>query len=221
MFALTSKSKFCHFAINRAKPDPLHLFSTWADKYGDIITIPVGPMRVVMLNSYQAVHDALQHPDLNDRPVSKLVDDVLGLNNHGEGHLNGFSFIILFVFVRGGFRWLMSNGWGTGTGRERGRAHPFEISPPPPPLSRKGALIELPALNAPFRDNGGGGGGEGACLERVRPSPLPPRSPPGPVLFSLPPLFDIWDPPLCSPLIHLCWRLGCKQDSRKCLITLH
>ena len=27
----------------------------------------------------------------------------------------------------------MSKGWGTGAGGERGRAHPFEISPPPPP----------------------------------------------------------------------------------------
>ena len=78
-------------------------------------------MRVVMLNSYQAVHDALQHPDLNDRPVSKLVDDVLGLNNHGEGHLNGFILFYFYLFfVRGGFRWLMSNGWGTGAGGERG-----------------------------------------------------------------------------------------------------
>ena len=42
-----------------------------------------------------------------------------------------------------------------------------------------GALIELTVLNAPFRDNGGGGGG--AYLERVRPFPFIPRSPPAPV----------------------------------------
>ena len=51
--------------------------------------------------------------------------------------------------------------------------HPLETSPPPPPpLSRRGAFIELPAINAPFRDNWGGG----AYLERVCPSPLPSRS---------------------------------------------
>ena len=38
-----------------------------------------------------------------------------------------------------------------------------------------GALIEHPALNAPFRDNGGG-----AYLERVHPSPFPSRSRPPP-----------------------------------------
>ena len=50
-----------------------------------------------------------------------------------------------------------------GTGWEQGRAHPFEISPPPG-LSRKGALRAGSSINAPLRDNRGGGG---ACLERV------------------------------------------------------
>ena len=49
-------------------------------------------------------------------------------------------------------------------------------APPPPRLSRSGAFIELPALNAPFRDNRGGG----AYLERVCPSTLPSRSHPVP-----------------------------------------
>ena len=48
-----------------------------------------------------------------------------------------------------------------------------QAPPPPPPLSRMGALIELPALNAPFRDNRGGGG---AYLKRVHPSPFSLRS---------------------------------------------
>ena len=41
-----------------------------------------------------------------------------------------------------------------------GRAHPFEISSPHR-LSRKGALRAGSTINAPIRDNRGGGGGEG------------------------------------------------------------
>ena len=53
-----------------------------------------------------------------------------------------------------------------GTGREWGRAHPFEISPPPR-LSRTGALRAGSSINAPLRDNRGGGGGlvSKGCVE--------------------------------------------------------
>ena len=49
------------------------------------------------------------------------------------------------------------NGKGVGTGT------PFRDKPPR--LSRKGALRAGSSINAPLRDNRGGGGG--ACLERV------------------------------------------------------
>ena len=59
--------------------------------------------------------------------------------------------------------------------------HPFETSPPPPPrLSRSGAFIELPALNAPFRDNRGGLSRKGV------PVPTPPHSHPVPTPFPQP-----------------------------------
>ena len=54
--------------------------------------------------------------------------------------------------------------------------HPFETSPPPPPpLSRSGAFIELPAFNAPFWDNRGGGGliSKGCARPRSHPVPIP------------------------------------------------
>ena len=51
----------------------------------------------------------------------------------------------------------VGDGSGRGAGRERGRGHPFEISPPPPRLSRKGALRAGSSINAPIRDNRGGG----------------------------------------------------------------
>ena len=54
------------------------------------------------------------------------------------------------------------NGEGVGTGT------PFRDKPPPPPrLSRKGALRAGSSINAPLRDNGGGGGGlvSKGCVE--------------------------------------------------------
>ena len=45
------------------------------------------------------------------------------------------------------------NGMGAGTGT------PFRDKPPPPRLSRKGALRAGSSINAPLRDNRGGGGG--------------------------------------------------------------
>ena len=56
---------------------------------------------------------------------------------------------------------------GDGSGRGTGMGAPFRDKPPPPPprLSRKGALRAGSSINAPIRDNRGGGGG--AYLERV------------------------------------------------------
>ena len=58
---------------------------------------------------------------------------------------------------------MVGDGSGRGTGRERGRAHPFEISPPPR-LSRKSALrAGSSILTHPFETTGGGG----VYLEKV------------------------------------------------------
>ena len=48
-------------------------------------------------------------------------------------------------------------------------------APPPPRLSRSGAFIELPALNAPFGDNRGGGGliSKGCARPYSHPIPFP------------------------------------------------
>ena len=69
---------------DRTKPDPLKLFSSWADKYGDIVSFKVGPVRFVLLNTYQAIVDAFQHPDLSNRPYSQMLKEVLGIVNHGK-----------------------------------------------------------------------------------------------------------------------------------------
>ena len=61
---------------------------------------------------------------------------------------------------------LVSNGGVVGTEWERdgngvgvGTGTPFRDKPPPPRLSRKGALRAGSSINAPLRDNRGGGGG--------------------------------------------------------------
>ena len=56
--------------------------------------------------------------------------------------------------------------------------HTLSRTPPPPPpqLSRMGALLELPALNVPFRDNPGGGAYKSRKGAPV-PVPLPLPSP--------------------------------------------
>ena len=48
------------------------------------MSFKVGPMRFVVLNSYQAIVDAFQHPDLNDRPHSQMAKEVVGLANNGK-----------------------------------------------------------------------------------------------------------------------------------------
>ena len=52
-----------------------------------------------------------------------------------------------------------------GTGRERGRAHPFEISPPPPGCLERVRCERDVQLTHPFETTGGGGGlfSKGVC----------------------------------------------------------
>ncbi|XP_011674523.1 cytochrome P450 2J6 [Strongylocentrotus purpuratus] len=73
----------------RAKPDPLALYSSWADQYGDVVSFKVGPMTFVLLNSYEVIVEAFSHPDLNNRPKSQMVEEALGLANNGVILANG------------------------------------------------------------------------------------------------------------------------------------
>ena len=68
---------------NSAKPDPLDLYSTWADQYGDVVSFKVGPLTFVLLNTYEAIVEAFNHPNLNNRPKSQMVEETLGLANNG------------------------------------------------------------------------------------------------------------------------------------------
>ena len=75
---------------NRAKPDPLALYSSWADQYGDVVSFKVGPMTFVLLNSYEVIVEAFSHPNLNNRPKSQMVEEALGLANNGIYSTNFF-----------------------------------------------------------------------------------------------------------------------------------
>ena len=68
----------------------------------------------------------------------------------------------------------MSKGLGTGAG---GNGEGTETGALFRDKPRKGALRAGSSINAPIRDNGGGGG---AYVERVRPFPFPSRSLPFP-----------------------------------------
>nr|XP_054774154.1 cytochrome P450 2J4-like [Lytechinus pictus] len=73
----------------RANPDPLGLYSSWADQYGDVVSFKVGPLTFVLLNSYDVILEAFNHPNLNNRPKSRMVEEVLGLANNGITLANG------------------------------------------------------------------------------------------------------------------------------------
>ena len=85
-----------------------------------------------------------------------------------SGHFTGISpyslrevkSVLLGLSRMEGLRGRDWSGVGAGTGT------PFRDKPPPPQLSRMGALRAGSSISAPLRDNRGGGGG-GACLERV------------------------------------------------------
>ena len=79
-------------------------------------------------------------------------------------------------------------------------------APPPPPLSRRGAFNELPALNAPFRDNRGGLSRKGVPVPT--PSPFPSHS------HSVPTPPPLRDKPV--NLIHL--RMGVDREDYLLLV---
>ncbi|XP_063959817.1 cytochrome P450 2J4-like [Lytechinus pictus] len=84
---------FLGVALTIFRSDPLALFSSWADRYGDIVSFNVGPSVLVILNSYHVVKEAFRHPDLQNRHRSQLMKEISG----GEGN-NG-------ILLSDGERW--------------------------------------------------------------------------------------------------------------------
>nr|XP_054768254.1 cytochrome P450 2J6-like [Lytechinus pictus] len=69
--------------FSKGSSDPLALFSSWAKKYGEIVSFYVGTKTIVILNSYPVIVEAFRHPDLQDRLQSQLLQEILGLKNCG------------------------------------------------------------------------------------------------------------------------------------------
>eukprot|EP00057_Strongylocentrotus_purpuratus_P032936 XP_789442.3 PREDICTED: cytochrome P450 2J6 [Strongylocentrotus purpuratus] len=71
------------FKLIRSRSDLLALFSSWADKYGDITSFRAGPKLVVHLNSYEVISEAFRHPDLQSRPHSQMLTEMSGVGQLG------------------------------------------------------------------------------------------------------------------------------------------
>ncbi|XP_063965401.1 cytochrome P450 2J4-like [Lytechinus pictus] len=75
--------------FSKGSSDPLALFSSWAKKYGEIVSFYVGTKTIVILNSYPVIVEAFRHPDLQDRLQSQLLQEILGLKNCGIAFSSG------------------------------------------------------------------------------------------------------------------------------------
>ncbi|XP_071489231.1 cytochrome P450 2J4-like [Diadema antillarum] len=77
------------FTIMRSKLSPLELFTSWAKQYGEIYSFTVGPVTMVMVNSLSIIRETFQNPKLNDRPHSRLYEEITGFANNGVTLSNG------------------------------------------------------------------------------------------------------------------------------------
>ncbi|XP_059154127.1 cytochrome P450 2J6-like [Physella acuta] len=69
--------------LHLMEPDPTRLFKEWRKRLGDVYTLMYGPHRVVMVNGYKALHEALvkQHEVFMNRADSFL--HTMLFNNRG------------------------------------------------------------------------------------------------------------------------------------------
>ena len=47
-----------------------------AKTYGGACGLRLGAKNVVVLNGYEAIKEAFQHPDMNDRPQNVMIKDI-------------------------------------------------------------------------------------------------------------------------------------------------
>nr|XP_054768627.1 cytochrome P450 2J4-like [Lytechinus pictus] len=88
----------------RASSNPLTLFSSWSKKYGEIVSFYVGTKPFVILNSYPIIMEAFRHPDLQDRPRSRLIEELNGLKNCGIAFSRGENWKEQRKFIHSVFR---------------------------------------------------------------------------------------------------------------------
>ncbi|XP_071490170.1 cytochrome P450 2J6-like [Diadema antillarum] len=77
------------FTIMRSKVGPLELFTSWAEQYGEIYSFTVGPVTMVLVNSLSTIREAFQNPKLNDRPYSRMLEEITGYSDKGIALSNG------------------------------------------------------------------------------------------------------------------------------------
>ncbi|XP_041480306.1 cytochrome P450 2J4-like [Lytechinus variegatus] len=88
----------------RAGLNPLTVLSSWAKKYGEIVSFYVGTKPFVILNSYPIIVEAFRHPDLQGRPQSRMREEVVGPDCKGVVFASGLVWKEQRKFVHSVFR---------------------------------------------------------------------------------------------------------------------
>ncbi|XP_063965202.1 cytochrome P450 2J5-like isoform X2 [Lytechinus pictus] len=88
----------------RAGLNPLTVLSSWAKKYGEIVSFYVGTKPFVILNSYPIIVEAFRHPDLQDRPQSRMREEVVGPDCKGVVLASGLVWKEQRKFIHSVFR---------------------------------------------------------------------------------------------------------------------